>query len=333
MNFAEKLIKLRKQQGWSQEELADQLNVTRQSVSKWESMSSLPDLERMVKLSEIFNVSTDYLLKDDAEQVTVTAAVQEPAEDPELPERTVSAEEADSFLSRNKRSAVKIAAGVAMCIICPVPVMLLAGMSEQPGSKLSEAAAAGVGVGILLLMVAAAVGIFIMESFKLKRYEYLETDFIVTGHEVRNMAERNRENYETAHRISMVAGVSCCILAVVPLIVVCAFCEGNKFLLVYMEALMLVLIAFGVFLLVWTGMISESFDKLLEDGEYSRENKRLNHKNKSITAIYWCIVTAVYLAWSFITMNWSHTWIVWPVAGVLFGAIIGIANSIRSRHI
>ena len=45
MIFADKLIKLRRQKGWSQEELAEQMSVTRQSVSKWESMQSLPDLD------------------------------------------------------------------------------------------------------------------------------------------------------------------------------------------------------------------------------------------------------------------------------------------------
>lgn len=65
MTFADKLIQLRKKAGWSQEELAVRMNVTRQSVSKWEGAQSVPDLEKMVMLSELFGVSTDYLLKAD----------------------------------------------------------------------------------------------------------------------------------------------------------------------------------------------------------------------------------------------------------------------------
>ena len=68
MILAEKIIKLRKQNGWSQEDLAMKLNVSRQSVSKWESMASIPDLDKIVKLSQIFGVSTDYLLRDDMEE-------------------------------------------------------------------------------------------------------------------------------------------------------------------------------------------------------------------------------------------------------------------------
>lgn len=64
MIFADKLILLRKKAGWSQEELAEQMNVTRQSVSKWEGAQSIPDLEKIIKLSQLFGVSTDYLLKE-----------------------------------------------------------------------------------------------------------------------------------------------------------------------------------------------------------------------------------------------------------------------------
>ena len=62
MILSEKIMSLRKQNGWSQENLADQLDVSRQSVSKWESGTSIPDIEKIVKMSELFNVSTDYLL-------------------------------------------------------------------------------------------------------------------------------------------------------------------------------------------------------------------------------------------------------------------------------
>ena len=65
MKLAEKIMALRKQRGWSQEELAQQLSVSRQSVSKWESGASVPDLDKILKMSEIFDVSTDTLLKEE----------------------------------------------------------------------------------------------------------------------------------------------------------------------------------------------------------------------------------------------------------------------------
>ena len=65
MILADKIMEERKKNGWSQEELADKLSVSRQAVSKWERAQSVPDLQRVIQLAEIFNVSTDYLLKDE----------------------------------------------------------------------------------------------------------------------------------------------------------------------------------------------------------------------------------------------------------------------------
>lgn len=68
MIFADKLIQLRKQHGMSQEQLADRLGITRQSVSKWESGGTVPELSKLITLSEMFDVSIDYLVKENVEQ-------------------------------------------------------------------------------------------------------------------------------------------------------------------------------------------------------------------------------------------------------------------------
>ena len=65
MTFSDKLIALRKKAGWSQEELAEQLGVTRQSVSKWEGAQSVPDMDKVVQMSRLFGVTTDFLIKDE----------------------------------------------------------------------------------------------------------------------------------------------------------------------------------------------------------------------------------------------------------------------------
>ena len=70
------------------------------------------------------------------------------------------------------------------------------------------------------------------------------------------------------------------------------------------------------------------YNRLLEEGDYSR----LNKKAGKYDGIYWAIATAVYLCWSFATSRWEFTWIVWPVAGVLFAAYREIMKAIvRSR--
>ncbi len=63
MNVADRIQNLRKQRGISQEDLADKIGVSRQTVSKWESAQSSPDMEKIILLSDFFEVTTDYLLK------------------------------------------------------------------------------------------------------------------------------------------------------------------------------------------------------------------------------------------------------------------------------
>ena len=65
MILADKITALRKKAGWSQEELAEKLGVTRQSVSKWEGAQSVPDMDKVVQMSRLFGVTTDFLLKDE----------------------------------------------------------------------------------------------------------------------------------------------------------------------------------------------------------------------------------------------------------------------------
>lgn len=62
-NISERIQQLRKQKGYSQEDLADKLGVSRQAVSKWESRQSTPELDKIIALSQLFNISTDYILK------------------------------------------------------------------------------------------------------------------------------------------------------------------------------------------------------------------------------------------------------------------------------
>ena len=98
MILSEKIIMLRKKYGWSQEELAERLDISRQSVSKWESGASIPDLERIVGMSQLFGVTTDYLLKDEMEETEFADGMT-----PEITEgKVITVEEANTFLEATK---------------------------------------------------------------------------------------------------------------------------------------------------------------------------------------------------------------------------------------
>ena len=162
MILADKIIQLRKKSGWSQEELAEKLGVSRQAVSKWEGAQSIPDLERVLAMSRLFGVSTDYLLKDEQEEDAPQA---QEAEGDTLARRVTMAE-AQAFLQVKEAAAPRIALATAACILSPIPLMLLAALSETRTLPISENVAAALGLMILLLMVTAAVATFILTGAK-----------------------------------------------------------------------------------------------------------------------------------------------------------------------
>ena len=128
-------------------------------------------------------------------------------------------------------------------------------------------------------------------------------------------------------------GIVLCVLAVLPLFVSLIFNgEEEDFIYVACTALLLVLVALGVLLIVRVSMVWSGFQMLLEEGDYTRSEKADRKRFEPLAGIYWALVTAGYLAWSFITMRWDVTWIVWPVAGVTYAAVFGIAKALRKKN-
>ena len=329
MILADKIMENRKKNGWSQEELADKLGVSRQSVSKWESAQSMPDMKKILQLSEIFNVSTDYLLKDEIDDREPTNLVPVDSGVEEEKEKSVSMEEASSFLEHNERSAGMISTGVMLCILSPIPLLLLGGLSEDGLLSLKTDLAGIIGVIILFLMIVPAVGMFLYCGLKGKPYEYLENSNIDTEYGVRGMVKERKTSYAETHNRLLILGILLCVACAVPMFLIAALQgshPGEAFEVAGVGAL-LAFCAIGVKMIVLTCIRQGGMDKLLEEGDYTRLNKKIGRYD----GIYWAIITAVYLAWSFLTFRWHLTWIVWPIAGVLYAAYHEIMKIVVKR--
>lgn len=330
MILAEKIAYLRKQKDWSQEELADQLEISRQSVSKWESAASIPELDKIIRMSSIFGVSTDFLLKDEYDTGTINDGGQgeEPVE-VEQDVKTLSLEEANTYLETVHRTCTPIAVGVMLCVLSPICLMLLGGWSEYGPVSVTENMAGGLGTVILLLKVAAAVALFIVNGMKLAPYEYLEEENVCLQYGVSGIVERQRDNFRQKYQKNLVLGVVLCILSVVPLMIAAGLGVGDIWG-VYSLCLLFVIISFGVFLLVRVSCIWGSFQKLLQEGDYSADRKRDRRKAGPLIGAYWCLVTAIYLGINLFNTargdynSWQTTWPVWPVAALVFVVLLGI---------
>ncbi len=357
MKLAEKIMTLRKQRGWSQEELAQQLFVSRQSVSKWESGASVPDLDKILKMSEIFDISTDTLLKEELdlnerntafedlqnEQMkTDTSGMtnswsnqngtqQQFGEDrrsEEIPTHHVSMQEAKDYLEWAKHKAPWIAFGTFLCVLSPVWLLMLGGMAEYKVIPITEDMAGGMGIAILLGMVAVAVAIFIIKGAHQERFNAFETEHIVADEEVRMMVFEEKQEFAPLSRKCTVTGVILSIVSVVPMMLMTAFSMPDIYY-VYSLGILLIFVAIATFFFVWSGTITGSHRILLEEEDYSLKNKQSSGRRKQVSRIYWCSVTAIFLAVSFLTNRWDLTWIIWACAGVLCGAISAIMSLTR----
>lgn len=327
MILADKIMMLRKKSGWSQEEFAEKMNVTRQSVSKWEGAQSVPDLDKILLMSRIFGVSTDYLLKDEVE--AAEDAYTEPAEE-DYAVRRVSMEEAVAFLKVKTETAGKIALGVLLCILSPVCLLMLLAGCETDQPVITETAAIGIGLVVMLIMVTIAVALFVFCGMQTAPYEYMEQEVLDTEYGVIGMVKERQKAYAQTYIRYNILGICCCILSVVPLFV-CLTISDEGFLVMLMVCLMLILVGIGVVFLVTAGIRHESMQKLLQEGEYAKERKTTFSLTRTVSGVYWLLATAIFLGYSFCTNDWGNSWIIWPVAGVLFAAVAVICDALEKR--
>ena len=325
MILADKIIDLRKKNGWSQEELAELLDVSRQSVSKWEGAQSVPDMTRIIRMSEIFGVTTDYLLKDDAELAVV------PESDSVSSARTVGMEEANAFLAAKEINSRRIALGVLLCILSPIALILLGGAQDLGLIPLTEMQAGGIGLVTLFILIGSAVALFVTSGLRTNRFEYLEKEPIDTLYGVDGMVRERRDRFQPTFTSLLTLGIVLCVVGVLPLFIAMIFCKEDSFAMVASIGAMLALIAVGVMLIVRVSVIWGSYQMLLQEGDYTREAKEDLKRHGNVSGIYWGLVTAGYLAWSFITMRWDRTWIVWPIAAVAYAAIFSIVKALTKK--
>lgn len=331
MILADKIINLRKKNGWSQEELAEKLGVTRQSISKYEGAQSIPDLDKILKLSEIFGVTTDYLIKDELEEEEYAASqMQENESESDRSVHKVTMEMANEYLQIIDWSAGKTAFATMLCILSPIVLLMLGAMSEMPNYHISENAAAGIGICVLIVLIAIAVTIFILCGMKTKKYEFMEKEDIETVYGVSGMVKEKRDAYHSMYVTQLVIGIACCICSVIPLFGTLAVSESD-FYMVSAVCMLLALVAIGTYFIVRSAAKMNAMNQLLEEEDYTRQKKHENKKMSGPVMVYWLIATAIYLAWSFTTNDWDRTWIIWPVVGVLFPAFFAIVNGIRKK--
>lgn len=316
MILADKIIHHRKLLDLTQEDLAEKLNVSRQSVSKWEGALSIPDLNKIIAMSEIFGVSIDYLLKDEI-------GTHEPIQEDST--KRLSLEVVNSFLDKNMRASKLISTGVSLCILAPTVLIFLTTRENVLSSDAQVLRQSAVGLLVLLPLVAIAVGLFIKSHLLTQDSEYLESETFELAYGVESVVLKRKEDYKERYSTNLIFGVMIIIMAIIPVFV--SELIFSELELTYITVpILLIIVSIGVNLVVKASIIQSGFDKILQEKEYSLQSKKENKLIEKIAAIYWPAIVAIYLYISFTSNGWERTWIIWPVAGVSFAVIAGIAS-------
>ena len=219
MKFSENLVKLRKEKNWSQEYLAEKLNVTRQTIYKWETGQSYPEMDRLIEISEIFKLSVDDLIKTGIK-----------------PEHINSKHEYDTFYTKY---AKVIALGVFLIMIGVACMLLLFGIM---GVKFF------LPVAVLLLFVMSGVALFIY-------YGTQEEEFKKSIPEDANFYDAiEKRAFSKKMGLAMTIGVATIFIAIITFISLIEYANVAPLLAL---PILITLIAFAVATFVYFGMLDE----------------------------------------------------------------------------
>ena len=298
----DKIALLRRRFGWTQEDLAAQLEVSRQSVSKWESGASQPELDKVLAMSRLFGVSTDYLLKEELDDLGPAPAAPEvdadafaraeaegfaPEDDAPEPlpeaqvrtfnrrgERVLSNAEANKYLENRRQCAGRIGLGAGLCVACAAPLMLMIGIARY--FRRFDALYNGMGVMLLLGMIAAGVYLFIQAGFRLGKYRYIDREPFELSRAMADSAEQQRVAFRPDYTHGIASGVALCVISPAP---VCAagIMTLSQFFVLSSVGVLLAMVGGGVYLCVRSAIIMDSFARILQEGRYSLRRKRRRH--------------------------------------------------------
>lgn len=326
MILADKIIRLRKKNSWSQEELADKMNVSRQAVSKWESAQTIPDLEKILQLSILFGVTTDYLLKDEIEDEELT---NDTASDTTV--KKISIEEANSYIEQRKKASWRIALATFLCILSPITLIVLSMLSELPNAIMTEATASAIGLTVFFAFILCAVPIFIYCGFKNQPYEFLDKNIpFELEYGVNGLVTEKKNAFRPTYIAYNIIATCVCIFSVVPLVLL-SFSE-NGILVASALALLMIIAGIGAGMFIVAGTQNASMQKLLKEGDFTEKEKKRTSVKEFVGFCYWGILTSIYLAWSFLTNHWHISWLVYAIGGFLFPIVMCICNLIADKQ-
>lgn len=253
-----------------------------------------------------------------AEGLGIQGVMKQQEEKEESSLRWMNRGEAECGLAELGKRAWMISFGVMLCILSPVSNIVCDALEVDGYENFLE----GIGACIMFALVAVAVVLFVLSGGVAK--EWKEGIFQL-DEEAEQYVQKEKRKKTGIFQLFIAVGIAVCVLSVVPPIMVDSLdlndpwedLSGGMFLIV---------VAIGVFLIVYGAMKKGNYNWMLHIGEPGTENAKYktvytNPYVDTVMSVYWNTVTCVYLCWSFLTFDWHISWIVWPIAAVIYNIL------------
>ncbi|HHV41617.1 MAG TPA: hypothetical protein GXX72_02050 [Clostridiaceae bacterium] len=242
----------------------------------------------------------------------------------------LSNNDVEKYLLSRSGFAKRITVGVMLCLLSPTLLIGIGGYREQSGVEVTDLQLLP-GLIFMFIMVTIAVAIFILTGLGQEKWESLENNIIVLEDSKKSELERVYDNESKGFAVKIVIGVVMIMLAVLTIIVVATLAADNAFHLSLGVIALLTIIALAIPFLIIGGIRRNSLQNLLNVGSYTPEAREANRVVGLFSGPYWILVVATYLTWSFVSGDWRLTWILWPIAGVVFVVLTSIIDVIKKK--
>lgn len=249
-------------------------------------------------------------------------------EDGSKPLPVVNQDEVNEYLKVKKALGVKIGIGVFLCITGVALLLLITSLTEAGIISIKNSSAADIlGLIPLFILITIAVGIFIYSGMSFERYQYMEKGVQVPGNIAEDLKKRY-DSYTPVFYAKLIVGVCMIILSPVAIFIT-SIMEGiaNEIGVI----ILLMIVAAAVYLFITSGVIRESYEHLLQIGDYSQEKKKEDKVISAVAAIVWPLAAAIFLFSGFVYHSWGICWVVFPITGILFGMFCSAYSIIKGK--
>lgn len=239
----------------------------------------------------------------------------------------LSTERAEEYVEAVRRGRWIPAVAIPLFVLSALPLLLLIAVGgEEPSGW-----ALGAGLTALLILVAVGVVLLVLQGSRMEEFEDIDEARFSPTPAVREIARTLRREHRRERTLATGAAIMLWILAAVPVILMGVLTDAGSLAPLYGVCATLAMVALGLWILLRSAWSDTAAAALLqEEDEDDLSATSTSPAIRVVAAVYWPVAAAIYLAWSFLSGEWGITWVVWPIAGVLYAGLWSASAALGS---